>query len=87
MEFVGIDVSQDGTRPAMPKHQILRTWPDPVTVRDIAGFIGFVFFYSSFIPHFEVRIKRLRNVTKNVYSEPAAPHFNKAAKDEWKNIK
>ena len=87
MEFFGIDVSQDGNRPAMSKHQLLRTWPDPVTVCDIISLIGFAIFYPSFIPHFEVGIKRLRKITKSVYSEPVAPHFGKAAKDKWEDIK
>ena len=87
MEFVRIDVSQDGNHPAMSKHQLLQTWPNPMKVCDIASFIGLAIFYSSFIPHFEVRMKRLRGITKNLYSEPGASHFDKAAKDEWEDIK
>ena len=71
----------------MSKHQLLRTWPDPLIVRDIASLIGFAIFYSSFIPHFEVRAKRLREITKLVYLEPVAPHFDEAARAEWEDIK
>ena len=87
MEFIGIDVSEDGNRPAMSKHQLLRTWPDPLIVRDIASLIGFAIFYSSFIPHFEVCTKRLHEITKLVYSEPVARHFDKDARAEWVDIK
>ena len=30
-EFVGIDVSPDGNRPAMSKHQLIEHWPKPET--------------------------------------------------------
>ena len=84
LEFIGIDVSEGGSgnRPAMSKHQLLRTCPDPLIVCDIASLIGFAIFYSSFIPHFEVCAKRLRETTKSVYSEPIALHFNDAVNAE-----
>jgi hypothetical protein len=40
-EFVGIDVCSDGNRPAKSKHQLIKTWPAPEFVRDVAKFIGF----------------------------------------------
>jgi hypothetical protein len=57
-EFVGVDVSPDGNRPALSKHILLKTWPDPRDVRDVAKFIGFVAFYAQFIPLFELRIAK-----------------------------
>ena len=80
MKVVRIDVSQDGNRHAMSKHQLLWTWPDPLTVCDIASLIGFAIFYSNLIPHFEVRTKRVHEITKLAYLGPVAPHFNKAAR-------
>ena len=53
-EFVGIDVGPDGNRPAMSKHQLLKHWPTPVIVRDVAKFVGFMQFYTRFIPNFEI---------------------------------
>ena len=88
LEFVGIDVSQDGNRPAMSKHQLLQTWPDPTTVRDVASLVGFAVFYASFIPHFETRVSRLRTIMKDYdYTDDIKPHFNDAAKAEWEDIK
>jgi hypothetical protein len=55
VEFVGIDISVDGDRPTMSKHKLLRHWPSPELVRDVASFVGFLQFYSKFIPFFEVR--------------------------------
>ena len=80
MEFVGIDVSQDGTHHTMSKHQLLWTWPDPLTVRDIVSLIGFAISYSTMIPHFEVCAKRIHKITKLAYSGPVAPHFDRAAR-------
>ena len=74
MEFVGIDISQDGNRPSMSKHQLLQTWPSPITVCDTVSLIGFEIFYSNFIPQFEVRAKRFHEITKLVYSGPVAQH-------------
>jgi hypothetical protein len=50
-EFVGIDVSPDGNRPAKSKHGLLTSWPVPEFVRDVAKFIGFAQFYSRFSLH------------------------------------
>ncbi len=43
-EFVGIDVCLDGNLPAMSKHQLLKHWPQPETVRDVAKIVGFAQF-------------------------------------------
>ena len=70
VEFVGVDVCQDGSRPAMSKHQLLVHWPTPVIVRDVAKFVGFLQFYSRFIPNFEVRILPLRKIMREEYTSP-----------------
>jgi hypothetical protein len=45
-EFVGNNVCPKGNRPAQSKHQLLKTWPIPDIVRDVATFIGFAQIYS-----------------------------------------
>ena len=62
LEFVHIDVSPDGNRPAMSKHELLKHWPTPVLVRDVASFVGFLQFYSKFIPNFEIRVEPLQKI-------------------------
>jgi hypothetical protein len=49
-EFVGINVCSDGNCPAMSKHQLLEHWPQPEIVHDVAKIVGFLQFYSEFIP-------------------------------------
>ena len=73
-EFVGIDVCHEGNRPTKSKHQLLETWPAPELVRDVAKFLGFVQFYSHFIPNFEIHVESLRTVTKQEYTEAVGQH-------------
>ena len=68
VEFVGVDACQDGNRPAMSKHQLLVHWPTPVIVRAVAKFVGFLQFYSRFIPNFEVRILPLHEIMREEYT-------------------
>ena len=68
-EFVGTDVTLDGNRPAMSKHELLKTWPQPVIVRDIAKFVGFILFYSRYITHCEIRLEPLRDLMQHEYTE------------------
>ena len=51
----------------MSKHNLLKHWPTPVYVCDVASFVGFLQFYSKFIPHFEVRVEPLREIMQRDY--------------------
>ena len=64
-EFVGINVCLDGNHPAMSKHQLLKHWPQPETVRDVAKIVDFAQFYSNFIPQCEIYIAPLCDLTTN----------------------
>ena len=87
VEFVGFDVCKDGNRPAQSKYDLLKSWPMPTTIQDIASFVGFGIFYSKHIPHFEARVKRLREIMKLPYTESAKPHWDKDAQSEFDDIK
>jgi hypothetical protein len=69
LEFVGINVSPDGNRPAMSKHELIKHWPIPELVRDITSFVGFLQFYSKFIPNFEIRVEPLFRLMDREYTE------------------
>jgi hypothetical protein len=69
-EFVGIDVSPDGNRPAMSKHELLQSWPTPSLVRNVASFVGFLQFYSKFIPCFELCAELLQTIMLREYTKP-----------------
>jgi len=86
-EFVGIDVSPDGNRPAKSKHGLIKSWPAPEFVRDVAKFIGCAQFYSRFIQHFELRISPLREICRNEYTEPVAPFWMEAAQKSFDDVR
>jgi hypothetical protein len=74
-KFVGINICLDGNRPAMSKHQLLKHWPQPETVRDVAKLVGFAQFYSKFIPQFKLRIAPLcALITMFEHMDPVKPH-------------
>ncbi len=87
LEFIGIDMCIDGKRPAMSKHQLIKHWPKPEIVRDVAKFVGFMQFYLQFIPNFETRIAPLQEVMQDDYTVPVGTawmdHAN-AAFDEMR---
>lgn len=87
LEFVGIDVTPDGNRPAQSKHELLKTWPTPMIVKDVASFIGFAIFYSKFIPMFEVRISRLRELTKQEYTTTLGDQWDTSAQSAFEDIR
>ena len=69
--------------------QFLKDWKLPTIIRDIASFIGFLQFYADFIPHFEMRIKRLREIVlKQDYDRHlTANEFDPAAIEEFESMK
>jgi hypothetical protein len=78
-KFVGIDVSPDGNCPVMSKHQLLDHWPKPEFVCNVASFIGFVQFYSTFVPYFEVHAKPLREIMQHEYTSCVGDLWTPAA--------
>ena len=75
-EFVGVDVCDDSNCPAQSTYMLLKTWPAPEFVRDVAKFIGFAKFYSIFIPNFEMCAAPLRTVTKQEYTDPIEQNWS-----------
>jgi len=87
LEFVGIDVCNNGNCPAQSKYMLLKTWPAPEFVRDVAKFIVFAQFYSRFIPNFKMRATPLCAVTKQEYTDPIAQHWAHDAEGSWEDLK
>jgi hypothetical protein len=86
-EFIGIDVCKDGNRPAQSKHGLLKSWPAPELVHDVAKLIGFVQFYSRFIPNFKIRAEPLCRICKQEYTEPVAAYWTPEAEGAWEDLK
>ena len=54
----------------MSNHQLLVHWPTPVIIRNVAKFVGFLDFYSRFIPNFKMHISPLREIMREEYTSP-----------------
>jgi hypothetical protein len=70
----------------MLKHKLLRHWPVPKFVRDVAIFVGFLQFYSNFFPHFEVRALHLRKIMTPKYTEPVGDLWTHAVNFTFKDL-
>ena len=86
-EFVGTDVCPDGNRPAQSKGEFLRTWPQPYSVRCVARFVGFVQFYSRYLPWMEVRLAPLRAIMEHDYNAPIGELFTSEAQLVYEDLK
>jgi hypothetical protein len=53
----------------------------------VAKFLGFVQFYSRFIPNFEIRVEALRTVTKQDYTVDVGPYWTLEAQAAWEDLK
>ena len=87
LEFVGIDVSPDGNRPAMSKHELLKHWPIPVLVCDVASFVGFLQFYSKFIPNFEIRVEPLCTIMARDYTKEVGDLWTPKAQSTFDELR
>jgi hypothetical protein len=86
MEFVEIGISSDGNHTTQSKHGLLCSWPKPKLVWDVASFVGFLQFYCSFIPFFEVRAEPLRKIMKHEYTEPVGPLWTPTIKSTFEEL-
>jgi hypothetical protein len=86
-EFVGIDVCNDSNCPAQSKFMLLKTWPAPEIVGNIAKFISFAQFYSRLIPNFKMYAAPLRALIKEEYTDPIADHWTPQAEIAWTDLK
>ena len=87
-EFVGHDVATDGNHPASSKFDLVKNWPDPKTVRDVAALLGFAQFYACYIPYLEVTCRDLRALCTGDYNaELTAGQWTSACRKQWDFIK
>ncbi len=71
----------------MSKHNLLRHWPLPKLVRNVASFVRFLQFYSNFIPHFEVRALPLREIMTREYTEAVGNMWTTKANSAFEELK
>ena len=61
-EFVAIDVTGEGNKPAKSKFDTIKDLPAPATWYDLRMIIGLLGFYSKFIPNYEIEIAPWRHI-------------------------
>jgi hypothetical protein len=83
LEFIGIDVLPDGNCPVMSKHELLKHWPIPKFVWDVASFVGFLQFYSKFIPNFKIRVEPLCQIMEQDYTEAVGDLWTPTAREHF----
>jgi hypothetical protein len=71
----------------MSKHDLLHHWPLPELVRNVASFVGFLQFYSNFIPHFEVRALPLCEIMTQEYTEAVGNMWTAEANSAFEELK
>jgi hypothetical protein len=49
--YLGFNVSASGIKPIQAKLDVIRDWPQPQTIKDVRGFLGFVNRYFAFYPN------------------------------------
>jgi hypothetical protein len=86
LEFVGINVSPNGNRPAMSKHELLKHWLIPQLVCDVASFVGFLQFYSKFIPNFEICVEPLCQIMEREYTKDVGDVWTMEAQTAFDNL-
>jgi hypothetical protein len=86
-EFVGINVCPNGNQPAMSKRQLLHHCPSPVIICNVAKFVGFMQFYSRFIPDFKVRIAPLCKLMREEYTKPLGAKWTSITIGAWDDMR
>ena len=87
VEFVVVDVCADGNHPAQSKHNLLHHWRLPELVCNVAKFVGFMQFYSRFIPNFEVCITKLHTIMLQDYNTPLGALWGVAAQAKFEDMR
>ncbi|GBG59909.1 hypothetical protein CBR_g66714 [Chara braunii] len=65
--YLGHRLSAAGLEPEATKVEVIRNWPQPVTVRELRSFLGLASYYRKFVPRFSIVARPLSQLTsKNV---------------------
>ena len=66
-EWVGHDLTEHGNCPASSKFDLVRDWPRPNSGTHLNSFLGFLGFYSQYIPQFSFRVSPLRAFSRRFH--------------------
>jgi hypothetical protein len=71
----------------MSKHEVLKHWLTPEFVGNMASFVGFLQFYSKFIPHFKICVKPFRRIIDRAYTEAVGDLWTPEAQATFKDLR
>jgi hypothetical protein len=71
----------------MSKHELLKHWPTTTLVCEVASFVGFLQFYSKFIPCFELRLVLLRAIMAREYTKTIGSSWNLEAQNTFDELR
>jgi hypothetical protein len=71
----------------MSKHKLLRHWPSPELIWNVASFVGFLQFYNKFIPFFKVRSLPLQVIMGRKYTKPVGKSWTDEAQTTFDELK
>ena len=55
LEFLGLQVSKNGSHPTQVKVKVIQTFPQSSTVKGLQKFLGMINFYDRFLPNIATR--------------------------------
>jgi hypothetical protein len=70
----------------MLKHELLKHWPIPDLVRNVASFVGFLQFYSKLILHFDIRAKPFQRIMEQAYMEAVGDLWTPEVQATFNNL-
>jgi hypothetical protein len=70
----------------MSKHELIKHWPIPELVREIASFVGFLQFYSKFTPNFEIRVEPLCRLMDREYTKRVGDLWTSEVQTTFDNL-
>lgn len=76
VSFLGYVVSQEGIQMELKKVSAITNWPQPKTLKQVQGFLGFANFYRKFIRNFSTIAAPISTLTK---SSPTRIHWTAEA--------
>ena len=84
-EFVGVDITPEGNRPAESKYRAFEALQRPQTWHDLRMIVGFFGFYAKYLPLYETRIKpwRLILAKQPKHSDLSPPAEHQLMTELW----
>jgi hypothetical protein len=71
----------------MSKHKLIKHWPIPKLVQDVASFIGFLQFYSKFIQNFEIQVEPFRRIVDREYTDQVGNLWTSEAQTAFDDLR